>query len=160
MSNIKLSMASNAATVSNGDYLLTYEGKGLKKAFWRASSGVVAIEGVRYGTTGVSVEYPVLGKSLPCKFHTIVDQNRNLEYVIEEYGAIPDPDYFNIIDLDEDGLPIYADTVSEENSIQLYKKPIINGNTLGDRVILKTVDNTPENRMLYKITEPIEIAES
>lgn len=151
-----------AQTVNTGDRLLTYSAYGVESLYVHARSGGIILATTMELTSGAraTFKFPVIGKSLPCEFHVNYTQENTAIRLLPYYGkAIPDPDYFNIIGLDEEGLPIYADTVSEPNSIQLYKKPIINGNTLGDRVLLKVLDNTPENRMLYKIPVAVEIPE-
>lgn len=164
--NLPISGSFNLFTseIKLGDRVLTYEGYGVKRLYMDSnSSGSVVFDAFRLDQYNqVNIEFPILGKSLPCVF-TVRGINisgpARICAIVKSYDAIADPDYFNIVDLDEEGLPIYADTVSEASSIQLYKKPVIYGNTLGDRVLLKTVDNTPENRMLYKIQEPVENAE-
>lgn len=144
-----------------GDRCLTRGGKGVKRLRLDATDDL-RLNDYRLALTryGEEIEFPIIGKSLPCVFTiTYVAAETRGNIAVIEYGAIPDPDYFKIIDLDEDGLPIYADTDSDLSIIQLFKKPIVNGTSLGDRLILKTVDNTAENRLLYKIPEPVEIDE-
>lgn len=160
MSDLQLSVLGlGVFRPKNDDRILTYEGKGVSSFNVRVDGGSINLENLLVGASYIKHTFPVLGKSLPCVFTLSSVSNANYLYIhVEEYGAIPDPDYFKITDLDEDGLPIYADT--DVSAICLYKKPIVDGNTFADRILLKTVDNTPENRMLYKIPESIEIGES
>lgn len=165
--NLPISGSFNLFTseIKVGDRVLTYEGYGVKRLHMDSNvTGSLVFDAFRLDQYNpVNIEFPILGKSLPCVFTVRAMLNINglvrVCAIVNSYDAIPDPDYFNIVDLDEDGLPIYADTRSEENSIQLYKKPVIYGNSLGGRVLLKTIDNTPENRLLYKIQESVENAE-
>lgn len=165
--NLPISGSSNlfTAEIKLNDRVLTYEGYGVKRLHMDSNvTGSIVFDAFRLDRQNpVNIEFPILGKSLPCVFTVKAMLNISgpvrVCAIVNSYDAIPDPDYFNIVDLDVDGLPIYADTVTEASSIQLYKKPVINGNALSDRVLLKTLDNTPENRMLYKIQEPVENAE-
>lgn len=153
MSDLKLNVIGiGIFQTVKGNRILTHEGKGVSTFIARVDAGAITLDNIHIQDSYMRHTYPVLGKSLPCVFTISETADASYLYIaIEEYGAIADPDYFNITDLDKDGLPIYAKASLEGKSIQVYKKPIVNGDTFGDRVLLKTVDNTPENRMLYKI---------
>lgn len=164
MSDFNISVTgSYIKNVKTADRLLAYPAYGIESLYVHARAGGVILNTTMELNSGVrtTFKFSIIGKSLPCEFNVSYAQENTELRVRPYYGkAIPDPDYFNIIGLDEDGLPIYADSVSDANIIQIYKKPIVDGNTLGDRVLLKTVDNTAENRLLYKIPEPVENGES
>ena len=151
------------ANLSAGDRLIFTKLYGIKDIYISVNGGSLAFErGIAKGASNLEMKFPQLGKSLPCilKVTGNSPDGDSVKINIREYGGIPDINYFDIVDLDEEGLPIYADVQSDPNSIQLYKKPIVDGKTFAARILLKTVDNTPENRMLYKIPEPVEIGES
>ena len=153
MSDLKLKITGiDIFSIMKDDRILTHKGKGVSTFIAKVDGGSAALDNLLIVSSYMRHTFPVLGKSLPCAFPvTYINGATYLYIAIEEYGAIADPDYFNITDLDKDGLPIYAEASLEGKSIQVYKKPIVNGDTFGDRVLLKTVDNTPENRLLYKI---------
>lgn len=97
-----------------GDTIYSYEGHGVKRMHITTPDGSVLINGM-FCTGDTVLEFPVLGKSLPCVFDIEgVNMNEGVEelelsVLIEEYAGQPDPKYFDIIGLDEVGMPIYAD---------------------------------------------------
>lgn len=72
--------------------------------------------------------FPILGKSLPQKFECIFPEQETAKYIsinVQEYGGHPDLDYFKIIDIDENGMPIYMEEIKEKNEVKFYRKPYL-----------------------------------
>lgn len=65
-------------------------------------------------TEPIVLEFPKLGKSLPaCITPASVQSATKVMILLEELDGIPDTRYFEIESLDEDGMPVYADTPEE-----------------------------------------------
>lgn len=120
-----------------GDKINTYGGYGVKRIHIHSTQGSYVISGMQLPAASFwyDFEFPVLGHSLPCVFN--VDSSPTTRGIITlavcEYGGIPDVDYFDIVDLDEDGMPIY-----ETDSVR-YKKPLAeDGKSFKERVIISS----------------------
>lgn len=62
----------------------------------------------------MELEFPKLGKSLPaCITPASVQSATKLHILLEELDGIPDTRYFEIESLDEDGMPVYTETLEE-----------------------------------------------
>lgn len=120
-----------------GGKINTYEGYGVKAIAINAAQNGYEVSGMtlRSSQMWYSFEFPILGYSLPCVF-TIDAAPETLGLIslaVSEYGGVPDEDYFDIVDLDEDGMPIY-----ETNSLR-YKKPLAeDGKSFKERVIISS----------------------
>lgn len=108
VSDVMISKA--IAAPKAGDKIYTYEGYGVKKIGLRVSDGACAINEMAITTNYTVIEFPQLGKSLPCVFdikYSTVAEGQYLYVIVMEYGGQPDPKYFDIIGLTETGEPIY-----------------------------------------------------
>lgn len=119
----------------SGGKINTYERYGVKALAINAEQNGYEISGMylRDSSLWYSFEFPVLGHSLPCVFtvDTAPSTTGLVTIAVCEYGGIPDADYFDIVDLDEDGMPIY-----ESGSVR-YKKPLAeDGKSFKERVII------------------------
>lgn len=118
-----------------GGKINTYEGYGVKAIAINAEQNGYEVSGMvlRSSQMWYNFEFPILGYSLPCVF--TIDAAPKTQGLVSlavfEYGGIPDVDYFDIIDLDKDGMPIY------ETNFVRYKKPLAeDGKSFKERVIL------------------------
>ena len=118
-----------------GDKINTYEGYGVKAIAINAAQNGYEVSGMvlRSSQMWYSFEFPILGYSLPCVFtiDTAPKTQGLVSLAVLEYGGVPDADYFDIVDLDEDGMPIY-----ETENVR-YKKPLAeDGKSFKERVIV------------------------
>lgn len=118
-----------------GAKINTYGGYGVKRIRIHSTQACYVISGMRLPSAynWFDFEFPILGHSLPCVFNVDVASSTkgNISLAVCEYGGIPDADYFDIVDLDEDGMPIY-----ESDSVK-YKKPLAeDGKSFKERVII------------------------
>lgn len=106
--NLPITGAINTG-VTVKDRLLAYDRWGVKKLAV-ATSGALVLNNIRIIAPGYVIEFPDIGGSLPCVF-TLNAKAENTIYSISvvEYGGQPDPDYFNITGVDEEGNPVYAE---------------------------------------------------
>lgn len=96
------------------DRLLTYEGWGVKKLEVTTTATFI-INDIRVIQPGRVLEFPAIGASLPCVFTTnFITENSSYSVRVVEYGNQPDPDYFNITGVDEEGKPVYAEETNAE----------------------------------------------
>lgn len=123
--------------------IITSEHSGVKRMEY--SGDVPApFEGTHYlpkVTPSIAI-FPILGKSLPQKFESIFTEQESNKYIsinVQEYGGHPDLDYFDIIDIDEDGMPIYIEESKEKSEVKFYRKPYLytGGENKDERVYLK-----------------------
>lgn len=117
-----------------GGKIETYGGYGVKKCAINAGASGYQFASIylRNPNEWYRFEFPILGHSLPCVFtvNTAPETSGLISFAVFEYGGIPDVDYFDIVDLDEDGMPIY-----ETDSVR-YKKPLAeDGKSFKERVI-------------------------
>lgn len=122
-------------TAAPGDKINTYEGYGVKAIAINASQSGYDVSGMVLASLQMwySFEFPTLGYSLPCVFtiDRAPEKQGRVSLAVLEYGGVPDADYFDIVDLDEDGMPIY-----ETDSVR-YKKPLAeDGKSFKERVII------------------------
>lgn len=111
--NIPITGAVSTGIAAN-DRLLTYEGWGVKKLEVRTTATFI-INNTRVAEPGTTIEYPAIGASLPCVFNVnFITDNSSYSIRVVEYGAQPDPDYFNITGVDEEGEPVYKETANAE----------------------------------------------
>lgn len=115
MAEYNVMTTAQIAAPKAGDKIYTYEGYGVKKIGLMTTGGTNVINYIHSSSSLKVIEFPQLGKSLPCVFD-IMDSTRtttteqiHLYFIVMEYGGQPDPKYFDIIGLDEVGMPIYAD---------------------------------------------------
>ena len=118
-----------------GAKINTYEGYGVKAMAINAAKSGYVVSGMTLTSSQMwySFEFPILGYSLPCEFtiDAAPQSQGRVSLAVLEYGGIPDADYFDIVDLDEDGMPIY------ETNFVRYKKPLAeDGKSFKERVIL------------------------
>lgn len=105
---------SSGMNVKPNDRLLTYERWGVKK-LEVITNGVFIINGIIVMQPGQVLEFPTIGTSLPCVFTPIfITENSSFNLRVVEYGNQPDPDYFNITGVDEEGKPVYAEETNAE----------------------------------------------
>ena len=128
-----------------GDKINTYGGYGVKACAMNAGVSGYQLSGIylRSPSEWYSFEFPILGHSLPCVFtvQTAPEKTGLIELAVFEYGGIPDVDYFDIVDLDEEGMPIY-----ETDSVR-YKKPLAeDGNSFKERVIISSAKTAKTTR--------------
>lgn len=122
-------------SAETGAKINTYGGYGVKRIHIHSTQGGYVISGMRIPSASLwfDFEFPILGHSLPCVFNVDLASSTkaNITLAVCEYGGIPDVDYFDIVDLDEDGMPIY-----ETDSVR-YKKPLAeDGKSFKERVII------------------------
>ena len=94
------------------------ESIGVKKMKICCDTGTVTLKALPDNLTitdvAMSLEFPKLGKSLPaCITPASVQSATKLYILLEELDGIPDTRYFEIESLDEDGMPVYANTADE-----------------------------------------------
>lgn len=107
--------------------IISSEHSGVKQMTYRGNTPN-PIRGTQFypGGTEKTVIFPILGKSLPQKFEVVFPTQTESKYLainVEEYGGHPDLDYFDIIEIDEDGMPIYVE--EEESKVKFYRKPYL-----------------------------------
>ena len=122
-------------SAQTGAKINTYKGYGVKRIHIHSTQGSYVISGMRIPSASYwfDFEFPILGHSLPCVFNvdSAPTTKGNITLAVCEYGGIPDVDYFDIVDLDEDGMPIY-----ESDSVK-YKKPLAeDGKSFKEREII------------------------
>lgn len=91
---------------------------GVKKMLIYCDTGAVTLKALPdnlvVSTAPLELEFPKLGKSLPaCITPISVQSATQLQILLEELDGIPDTRYFEIESLDEDGMPVYANTADE-----------------------------------------------
>ena len=106
--------------------IISSEHSGVKQMTYRGNTPN-PIKGTQFYPTGTekTAIFPILGKSLPQKFESVFPTQPEDKYLainVEEYDGHPDLDYFDIIEIDEDGMPIYAEGESE---VKFYRKPYL-----------------------------------
>lgn len=132
-------------TGAPGDKINTYQGYGVKAIAINAAQNGYEVSGMvlRSSQVWYSFEFPILGHSLPCVFtiDTAPKTQGLVSLAVLEYGGVPDADYFDIVDLDEDGMPIY-----ETDSVR-YKKPLAeDGKSFKERVIISSAKTAKTTR--------------
>lgn len=108
--NVSISGATTINDIRAGDRLLTNEWKGVKKLLVYASQPFV-INNYKIPAGIFIIEFPQIGSSLPCVFeitYVASDGDKGYSAAVVEYGGQADPDYFNIIGVDERGNPTYT----------------------------------------------------
>lgn len=124
-------------SAETGAKINTYGGYGVKRIHIHSTQAYYVISGMRIPSAyyWFDFEFPILGHSLPCVFNVDLASSAkgDITLAVCEYGGIPDVDYFDIIDLDKDGMPIY-----ETDSVR-YKKPLAeDGKSFKERVIISS----------------------
>lgn len=112
MAKYDVMVSADITKPKTGDRIYTYEGYGVKKIGFKTGGGTCKINGMSTTSTYQVVDFPQLGKSLPCVFlitEADTSVNLHLYFIVMEYGGQPDPKYFDIIGLDETGEPIYKE---------------------------------------------------
>lgn len=112
MAEYKVMAVKQIANPKAGDKIYSYEGYGVKKIGLRAVGSTCTVSDIQVYSTPQVIEFPQLGKSLPCLFdisYVAEESGVYLNIIVMEYGGQPDPRYFDIIGLDEVGMPIYED---------------------------------------------------
>lgn len=132
-------------SAERGAKINTYEGYGVKAIAINAAQSGYVVSGMVLTSAQMwySFEFPVLGYSLPCVFtiDTAPQTQNRVSLAVFEYGGIPDADYFDIVNLDEDGMPIY-----ETDSVR-YKKPVAeDGKSFKERVIISSAKTAKTTR--------------
>lgn len=117
------------ASSKNHVTIITSEHSGVKRMEYSGNVPDV-IKGTRYLpqlTPRIAI-FPILGKSLPQKFESTFTDQETDKYIainVQEYGGHPDLDYFEIIDIDEYGMPIYREELKEKGEMKFYRKPYL-----------------------------------
>lgn len=132
-------------SAETGAKIKTYGGYGVKRIHIHSTQGSYVISGMQIpsASSWFDFEFPILGHSLPCVFNvdSASTTRGNITLAVCEYGGIPDVDYFDIVDLDEDGMPIY-----ETDSVK-YKKPLAeDGKSFKERVIISSAKTAKTTR--------------
>ena len=132
-------------SAETGAKINTYGRYGVKRIHIHSTQDSYVISGMQIPSASLwfDFEFPILGHSLPCVFN--VDSTSttrgDITLAVCEYGGIPDVDYFDIVDLDEDGMPIY-----ETDSVK-YKKPLAeDGKSFKERVIISSAKTAKTTR--------------